>query len=72
MAFSDGPITPCFMFGFNWKKNNFFVKANKIFSRILNLKITYVILSFNNTGPISDGQYYFFEGLKKQWKNLKD
>ena len=32
------------MFSFNWKKNNFFVKANKVFSRILNLKITYVIL----------------------------
>ena len=32
------------MFSFNWKKNNFFVNANKTFSRILNLKITYLIL----------------------------
>jgi len=32
------------MFSFNWRKNNFFAKANKIFFRLLNLKITYLIL----------------------------
>ena len=32
------------MFSFNLRKNKFFVNANKISSRILNLKITYVIL----------------------------